>query len=207
MDVKENAARGGHWKRNDAESTSVDDFGMTPRQAKVWKPVIVAVNGMCVSGGLHFICDADIVLASTDATFFDTHVTAGQVAALEPISLIPRIGLGNVLRMVALGKAGRLSAADALRISLVDEVVDPENLMARAKELALVVARNSPKAFELSQKVIWGALEQPMRDALQNGWEVLTQHWSHPDSIEGPRALVDKRDPVWVHSETSGAHD
>jgi enoyl-CoA hydratase/carnithine racemase len=203
MDVQETAARGGHADHEHVRT--VEDFGMTPQQAKVWKPVIVAINGMCVSGGLHFVCDADVVLASTNASFFDTHTIVGQVGALEPIGLIPRIGLGNALRMVTLGRAGRLDAQDALRISLVDEVVEPDELMPRARELALVAAQNSPRAYELSKQVIWGALERPLRDALQNGWEVLRAHQSHPDCIEGVRAFVEKREPQWDVDDTAAA--
>jgi enoyl-CoA hydratase/carnithine racemase len=197
MDVKENAERGGHIDRS---GITVDDFGMTPQQAKVWKPVIVAVNGMCVSGGLHFVCDADVVIASTNATFFDTHAIVGQVGALEPIGLIPRIGLGNALRLVTLGRAGKLDAQDALRISMVDEVVEPENLLPRAHELALAAAQNSPRALELSKQAIWGALERPLTEALANGWDILRAHHSHPDCVEGPRAFVEKRQPNWQTS-------
>ena len=125
MDLRQNVDRGGHRPReNDAKLKDVQ--GMTPMQNDVWVPTIVAVNGMCVAGGLHFVCDADIVIASTNAAFFDTHVMIGQVAALEPIGLLPRIGLSNALRMITLGKAGRLSAEDARQISLVSEVVDAD---------------------------------------------------------------------------------
>jgi enoyl-CoA hydratase/carnithine racemase len=197
MDLRQNVDRGGHRQReNDAKLKDVQ--GMTPMQNDVWVPTIVAVNGMCVAGGLHFVCDADIVIASTNAAFFDTHVMIGQVAALEPIGLLPRIGLSNALRMITLGKAGRLSAEDARQISLVSEVVEPDQLLNRAKELAREAAKASPVTYELSKKVIYEALERPMSDALQHGWEVLKAHQSHPDCFEGPRAFVEKREPQWV---------
>lgn len=197
MDVKDNAARGGHRQR-DAQDGSVTSIKMTPLQNDVWVPVIVAVNGMCVGGGLHFLCDADVIVASTNASFFDTHPMVGQVGALELIGLIPRIGLGNVLRMVTLGKAGRLSAEDALRVSLVDEVVEPDQLMVRAKELAMSAAKASPRALELSKRTLWKSLELPMAAALQHGYDVLRSHHDHPDCIEGPRAFAEKREPQWT---------
>jgi E-phenylitaconyl-CoA hydratase len=195
MDVKENAERGGHPDRS---GMKVAEFGMTPHQARVWKPVIVAVNGMCVSGGLHFICDADVVLAASHATFFDTHAVMGQVGALEPIGLLPRIGLGNALKLVTLGRAGKLDAQEALRISMVDEVVEPDELLPRARELARAAALASPTALALSKQVLWAALERPMTESLQLGWEVLVSHHQHPDCVEGPKAFVEGRAPQWL---------
>jgi E-phenylitaconyl-CoA hydratase len=197
MDLKENAARGGH-RESPGGGSYKEGVKMTPIQNDVWLPVIAAVNGLCVAGGFHFVSEADVVIASTEASFFDTHAMIGQVSALEPIGLLPRIGLGNALRMVALGKAGRLDANDALRISLVDEVVEPDQLMDRAMELALAAAQASPITLELSKKVIWESLELPMSEALQHGLDVLRAHRSHPDCREGPLAFAEKRPPRWT---------
>ena len=70
----------------------------TSLQNRVGKPVICAVNGMAVGGGLHFVADSDIVLAAEHATFFDTHVKVGLVAGLEPVALARRPGAVAVLR-------------------------------------------------------------------------------------------------------------
>lgn len=198
MDLQENTVRGGHRNSENVDRSSVKSMRMTPLQCDVWKPVIVAVNGLCVAGALHFVCDADVVIASTNASFFDTHAMVGQVSALEPVGLLPRIGLGNALRMVTLGKAARWSAKDALRISLVDEVVEPDRLLGRAMELAMIAAKASPRTLELSKRTIWNALEVPMGEALQHGWEVLRAHHDHPDNKEGPRAFVERREPRWT---------
>ena len=174
---------------------------MTPLNNDVWLPTIVAVNGVCAGGGLHFVADADVVLASTDASFVDTHVSNGQVTALEPISLMSRIGLGNALRLAVLGRAGRIDAATALRIGLVDEVTEPDHLRKRAVELARAAATGSPAAIERSKRAIRAALELPLSDAMQAGWDSIVAHRTHPDALEGPRAFVEKRAPVWVTSE------
>jgi (E)-benzylidenesuccinyl-CoA hydratase len=197
MDMHQNVARGGHRKRENDQFVR-DTMRMTPLQNDVWVPTIVAVNGLCVAGGLHFVCDADVVIASTNASFFDTHAHIGQVAALEPIGLLPRIGLANALRMITLGKEGRLSAEDALRISLVSEVLAPEELLPRARQLAAAAVKVSPTTYELSKRVVWGAIEGPLWDALQRGWGVLKAHQSHPDCFEGPRAFAERREPQWV---------
>jgi E-phenylitaconyl-CoA hydratase len=197
MDIRQNVARGGHRPRENDQFLK-DTMRMTPLQNDVWVPTIVAVNGLCVAGGLHFVADADVVIASTNASFFDTHAMIGQVAALEPISLLPRIGLANALRMITLGREGRLSAEDALRVSLVSEVVAPAQLLVRARQLAAEAIKVSPTTYELSKRVIWNALELPLGEAMQRGWEVLKAHQSHPDCFEGPRAWAEKRQPQWV---------
>jgi enoyl-CoA hydratase/carnithine racemase len=174
-----------------------EQMRLTPLNCDVWLPTIVAVNGVCTGAGLHFIADADVVVASSSATFLDTHVSVGQVAAIEPITLLPRIGLGNALRLTVLGRGGRIGAEEALRIGLVDEVREPGQLLDRAMALARVAASGSPAAIEASKRAIRGALELPMGDAMQRGWELLLAHRSHPDSDEGPKAFSEKREAQW----------
>ena len=102
-----------------------DDPGelLSPKWQKCWKPVVCAVHGMCTAGALYFVNESDVVICSDDATFFDSHVTYGYVSALEPIGLMRRIGLGDTLRMALMGNRERVSAATALRLGLVTEVV------------------------------------------------------------------------------------
>ena len=194
MDLKAFVERGG---APPAQQNVHDEMRLTPLNCDVWTPTIVAVNGVCTGAGLHFVADADIVVASSTATFLDTHVSVGQVTALEPITLLPRIGLGNALRFAVLGRHGRLSAAEALRISLVDEVVEPASLIDRAIELGELIATGSPAAIEASKRAIRGALERPMGEAMQTGWEMLLDHRQHPDSSEGPLAFAEKREAMW----------
>ncbi|HEV3186753.1 MAG TPA: enoyl-CoA hydratase/isomerase family protein [Acidimicrobiales bacterium] len=195
MDLRELVARGEH--RQSPENVH-DALKITPLNCGVWLPTVVAVNGVCAAAGLHFVADADVVIGSTKAWFVDTHVSVGQVSAIEPITLIPRIGLGNALRLALLGRAGRVDVEEALRISLIDEIVDPGQLRSRAIELAQAMAAGSPAAAEASKRAIRGALERPMSDAMQYGWEVLRAHREHPDCTEGPRAFSEKRTPQWA---------
>ena len=109
---------------------------LSPKWQKVWKPVVCAVQGMCTAGAFYFVNEADIVICSTDATFFDSHVTYGMVSALEPVGLMRRIGLGETLRIALSGNDERVSAETALRIGLVTEVVARDELWPRAHEIA-----------------------------------------------------------------------
>ena len=81
----------------------------------VWKPVIAAVNGVCAGGGLHFVADADIVIAATDATFLDPHVSVGQASVYETIALPKKSPMEAVLRMAFIGRRERMTAARAVR--------------------------------------------------------------------------------------------
>src|SRR5215470_8147455 len=92
MDLKAFAERGGPRPVKDDVH---EELRLTPLNCDVWLPTIVAVNGVCTGAGLHFVADADVVIASNTASFLDTHVSVGQVTAIEPITLLPRIGLGN----------------------------------------------------------------------------------------------------------------
>lgn len=160
-------------------------------------PVIVAVNGVCAGGGLHFIADADIVLASTSAAFLDPHVSVGQVSGIEPPSLALRLPLGVVSRMVVLGVQDRLDARRAYELGLVSELTEPDALVPRALELAALVARNSPAAVRESRRVIRHLMDQVVEPSMRLGWERVQTHWPHPDATEGPAAFTDKREPAW----------
>ena len=161
------------------------------------KPVIVAVNGMCLGAGLHFVADADLVICADHATFFDTHVRVGQVFALEAISLMKRIPFGEVMRMMLLSGAERLDAPTALRLGLVSEVVPRADLSTRARQLAATIADHSPATIAASKRAMWTALEHGLSDGLEQGWREIYRHWSHPDYVEGPRAFAQKRKPEW----------
>ena len=199
MDVKNAAANG----QPRAESDFHTVMKYTALNYDVWLPFIVAVNGVCAGAGLNFLADADVVLAADHATFVDPHVNVGQVSALEPLSLLLRIGLGNVLRLAVLGRAGGMNSEEALRISLVDEVVPAESLLDRAVYLANEAAKGSPAAIVGTKKAIRGVLEMSIEDAMQKGYELLGQHrHTHPDAVEGPLAFAERRAPHWLEPST-----
>jgi enoyl-CoA hydratase/carnithine racemase len=110
-----------------------------------------------------------VVICSTDATFFDSHVSGGMVSALEPVGLMRRIGLGETLRMALSGNDERVSAATALRIGLVTEVVSRSDLWARAHEIAAGIAAKPTAATQGTVRAIWESLDRPYRAAMEQG--------------------------------------
>jgi enoyl-CoA hydratase/carnithine racemase len=137
---------------------------------RVWKPVVVAVHGLCAGGAQYFLNESDIIICSDDAVFFDPHANVGIVSALEPIGMLHRgVPLGDVLRWALMGNEERITAETALRLGLVTEVVTRDALRARAREIALSIARRNPKAIQGTIRAIWESLDMPRTTALLNG--------------------------------------
>jgi len=197
VDVTEIATDGRGMERY-RESVENWDLHFTAWHQEVWKPVITAVNGICAGGAFHWVADADIVIAASDAQFFDPHVSVGQVVAIEAIGLLRKMPVEAVMRMAFVGKHERLSAQRAYELGMISQVVDPpEQLRDEAQALAEKIAQNSPAAMRATKKALWGALELGLTDACRAGAGELASMWGHPDQEEGPRAFAEKRPPVY----------
>jgi enoyl-CoA hydratase/carnithine racemase len=168
------------------------------RMCAVTKPVICAVNGLVNGGGLHFVADSDIVVASAQAQFMDTHVSVGQVSALESVGIARKAGVGAALLMGLVGRSYRMAAERAYQLGMVD-LLEPNagETLARARELAKAICANSPQAMALTKRAIWGSTELSDPAAANYGWELLKSHWPHPDFEEGPKAFAEKRPANW----------
>jgi enoyl-CoA hydratase len=192
--------------RKQSRRTKRAELRLTAWHNGVWKPVIAAVNGICAGGGLHFVADADIVIAAVDAEFVDPHVSVGQVTAYETIALARKSPMEAVMRMALVGRYERIPASRAYELGMISEIVDPaERLHERAQELAETIARNSPAAMAATKRALWGALETGLTEACRAGAHELVSMWGHPDQEEGPRAFVEKRSARWVAPGSLGA--
>jgi enoyl-CoA hydratase len=144
------------------------EFSRRTRDADLWftgwhlgvrTPVVVAVNGICAGGGLHFVVDADVAIASTRATFTDPHVSVGQVSAWETIGLVHRLPAGVAARIALLGVHERLGAERARQLGLVSEVVAHEELLAAAQRIAERIADAPPAMAAARKQALWRAEE------------------------------------------------
>lgn len=197
-DLKEVATDGQGMQRY-RDDLLAFDLHFSSWHQNVSKPVIAAVNGICAGGGLHFVADADIVIASSNATFFDPHVSVGQVTAIEMIGLAKKMPFEAVMRMALVGAHERMTAQRAHELGMISQIVDPpERLREAAQELAEKVARNSPAAMAATKKALQAALELGLTDACKVGAQHLVGLWGHPDQTEGPLAFVEKREPRWT---------
>jgi enoyl-CoA hydratase/carnithine racemase len=172
---------------------------ITSLDCNLGKPVIAAVNGVCAGGGLAFVADADIVLCSKNAYFTDGRTTAGQVSIHGTLRLARKIPLETVFRLVLLGRSEKLSAERAMQIGLCSEVVEPADLLTRARVLGQALCENSPSAVFATHDMIWRSLDVGLHQALDRGWEVVTRFAAEStDAKEGARAFVEKRKPNWA---------
>ena len=205
VDVSELANDGQGMERY-RESVSNFDLHFTSWHQRVAKPVITAVNGLCAGGAFHWVADADIVIASSDAQFFDPHVSVGQVVAIEAIGLLRKMPFEAVMRMALTGRHERMSAERALQLGMISQIVDPpERLREEAQSLAEKIAKNSPAAMRASKRALWGALETGLSQACRDGADELVSMWGHPDQEEGPRAFAEKREPKWLPLDSAQA--
>jgi enoyl-CoA hydratase len=184
--------------REQSRRTRDAELRLTAWHNQVWKPVVAAVNGVCAGGGIHFVADADVVIAASDATFVDPHVSLGQVSAYETIGLVRKSPMEPITRMALVGVHERIDAGRARQLGILSEVVDPPaRLRNAAQELTEKIARNSPAAMRVTKQALWGALELGLTDASRDGARAMASMWGHPDQQEGPRAFAEKREPAW----------
>src|SRR3954452_4831696 len=201
VDVSEIASDGAGMERY-RESVENFDLHFTAWHNEVWKPVITAVNGICAGGGFHWIADSDIVLAASDAQFFDPHVSIGQVVSIEAIGLLRKMPVEAVMRMALVGRHERMSAQRAYELGMISQIVDPPDaLRDEAQALAEKIAKNSPAAMAATKRALAGALELGLTEACRNGARELASMWGHPDQTEGPQAFAEKRDAHWKPPE------
>jgi enoyl-CoA hydratase/carnithine racemase len=143
---------------------------LSPKQNKVWKPVVAAVHGMVAGGAFYWLNDCDIIISADDATFFDPHVSYGLTSALEPIGLARRIPLGEALRWALVGLDERMSAERAREIGLVSELVPYAQLWGRAGELARIIAAKPPAVIQGTVRAIWETHGLDRETAQSIGW-------------------------------------
>jgi enoyl-CoA hydratase/carnithine racemase len=190
MDTRGEALLGSFWQWDASQEA-------TPPYLEMAKPIVCAVNGLAAGAGLDLVTTSDIVIASTSATFFDPHVSIGLVSAREAVRLARVLPVNVAMRVALMGKQERLSAQRAYDLGLVTELVDPEDLVERAWEIAELVNRNAPLAVRGTRLGIRKGMALPVYEAelLAESYRLRVAHTD--DAREGPRAFLEKRDPVW----------
>jgi enoyl-CoA hydratase/carnithine racemase len=198
IDLKDtNPTRETHWK---VAGPDYQDPGtvLSPKGHRLFKPVILAVNGVCAGGGFYFVNDADIVICSDMASFTEPHTSHGLTAAVEMQGLRWRIPVGWALRMALLGKHERVRPDTALQIGLVTEVVAHDELFARAMELAELVNQNSPLANMATVESMWRGMDMTRTASLDFAYTMATYHNDmSADAKEGRASFVEGRAPKW----------
>lgn len=171
-----------------------------PRDLKhrhdMWKPIVAAINGYCLAGGLEMALACDIRIGVPHAIFGATEVVRGLLHSTGTILMPRAIGLGNALRFLLTGE--HFDAQEALRVGLISEIVSPEELLPRAEQIAQRIADNAPLAVRLTKEMAHRCFGMPLEQAIR------LREMSHliirasEDSREGPRAFAEKRTPAYT---------
>lgn len=158
----------------------------------VYKPVIAAVNGFCLAGGLEILLGTDIRIAVRHATFGLPEVHWGVIpGGGSHVRLPQQLAWPDAMNLLL--AAETIDAAEALRIGLINEVVSPDELMPRARELALKIAGHAPIAVQTAKEIAVKALGNEPRFNLETA---LNQRvLATRDAREGPQAFIEKRQP------------
>jgi len=166
-----------------------EDLG--PKACDLWKPVVCAVNGIACGGAFYLLAEADVIIAAEHATFFDPHVSYGMAAVYEPIKMMQRMPLGEVLRLSLLGANERMSAQTAHRIGLVSEVCPASELHDRAKWVADAIASQPPIAVQATLRAIWAANDLGRLGALSVAPAILSTGFDRASMQAGVDAFAD----------------
>lgn len=169
----------------------------TPPFRTMAKPVLAAINGICCGAGLDWVTTGDIVIASARATFFDPHVSIGLVAGREVVRLARVLPRSVALRMAMMGRHERMDAQRAYDLGIISEVVEHDRLLERAHEIAAILNSNAPLAVRGTRLAILKGLDLPLHEAEMLAEAFRERNLHTEDSLEGPKAFVEKRAPEW----------
>jgi enoyl-CoA hydratase/carnithine racemase len=163
------------------------------------KPLIAAVEGFALAGGLEIALACDLIVASEAAVFALPEPRVGLAALAGGLHRLPRvIGSKRALGMILTGR--RVSAREGLELGFVNDVVVPAELMNAARGWAKQILELSPMSIRASKEAVYKGLDEPsLADAIahQGRYPAVAAMFKSTDFVEGPRAFAEKRPPRW----------
>jgi enoyl-CoA hydratase len=166
------------------------------RGSRIYKPIIAAVNGPCVAGGMEMLGGVDLRIASEHASFGVLEPARGLFAGGGTTVRLPR-QLPFALAMELLLCADQVDAARALEMGLVNKVVPEEQLLDEAFAYAARITKNAPLAVQATKRSALEGLKLDLREAYRNEARIAQEVFATEDAKEGPRAFAEKRPPQW----------
>ncbi|MEU2514859.1 enoyl-CoA hydratase/isomerase family protein [Streptomyces syringium] len=163
-----------------------------PKAADLWKPVLAAVGGMACGGAFYLLGEAEFIVASENATFFDPHTSYGMVSAYESLAMAQRMPFGEAARLALMGTAERLSARRAYEIGLVSELTPPGGAVTAALRAAAVIASYPTEAVQGTVRAVWAAKEAARERALALAPHLISLGNLPPDRQAGLFAARDR---------------
>jgi enoyl-CoA hydratase len=166
------------------------------RKVDLYKPVIAAIDGPCVAGGMEMLGGVDIRIATPRATFGVMEPKRGLFAGGGTTARLPR-QIPFPAAMEFLLTAEAFPASRALELGLLNEIVEPEHLLDRAFEWAARILANGPLAVRATKESVIRGLQGTLQDAYRIEQELSQRVFASEDAKEGPKAFTEKRPPVW----------
>ena len=158
------------------------------------KPVIAAVNGFALGGGCEIALACDIRIASTKAVFGQPEVNLGLIPCFGGTQRLSRlVGTGIAKELIYTGR--QVKADEALRMGLVNKVVEPEELLNEAEAMMRLILSKSASAVACAKVAINKGVETDMTNALEIEQDMFAVSYAMPDAVEGTGAFVEKRKP------------
>jgi crotonobetainyl-CoA hydratase len=177
----------------------VGGFGGLQELRGLNKPVIAAVNGICCGGGLELALSADMILAADHASFALPEIRSGTVADAASVKLPKRIPYHIAMELLLTGRW--FDAQEAKGWGLINEILPADALMARAWELAELLASGPPLVYAAIKEIVREAEDAKFQDVMnritRRQLETVDVLYGSEDQIEGAKAFAEKRDPVW----------
>ena len=176
-----------------ANELSVPLGGLT-RDMELYKPIIAAVNGMCLGGGLELMLCCDLRVASDNSKFGLPEVRWGMIPAAGGTQRLWRnIPAAWAMEIILLGNP--IDAREAYRMGLVNRVVSQDSLMGVATELAKTLVSRGPLALRSIKEAVFQGMDRPLAEALEIESLLARVNRMTEDYREGPRAFIEKRKP------------
>ena len=171
------------------------DFGGgLARGLEIEKPIIAAVNGHCLAGGLEMALACDIRICAPNATFALSEVKWAIIPGAGGTQRLPRsVPLGMALEMILSGDP--IDAVEALRVGLVNRILPQERLMPSARDLAERIASRGPLAVRAAKQAVFGGLSSGLASGMELERRLFREVAASDDASEGPRAFAEKRKP------------
>jgi enoyl-CoA hydratase len=167
------------------------------RSLTVYKPIIAAIDGPCVAGGMEMLGGVDIRIATPRATFGVMEPKRGLFAGGGTTARLPR-QLAYPAAMEFLLTAEAFPAERALELGLLNEIVSTGQLAERAREWAARITANAPLAVQATKESVIRGLGASLKEAYDIESELAAKVFSSEDAKEGPKAFAEKRPPRWT---------
>jgi enoyl-CoA hydratase/carnithine racemase len=183
------------FERREKEEKFPGMGGIT-RGLNIWKPIIGAINGFCLAGGLEMALSCDLRVAAEHATFGLMEVSRGIIPGAGGTQRLPRmIPVAKAMEMILM--AQRIDAQEALRLGLVNRVVPFAELMPTAMKMAEMISQNAPLAVRSAKEAIIRGLSMTLEEGLRLESVLQSYLLKTEDAIEGPKAFAEKRKPEY----------